>query len=179
MGLPQILGDRDFFNIFSTWRIPRQISRQISWQNSEMTNTTKYFSQIGRVWDKILYWTKSSPLFRQQNIQRSRNMVHSHFTLCLKIRDYLKRLLQHPWYGLLWSIANFVYVINESWISDNNQKRWYFIHNLLYILLHAQILYGFVVETVGDQWTPCPPLLYLSGINDLMKYLGCYTKIYV
>ena len=27
-------------------------------------------------------------------------MVHSHFTLCLRIRDYIKRLSQHPWYGL-------------------------------------------------------------------------------
>ena len=28
------------------------------------------------------------------------NMVHSHFTLCLRVREYLKRLSQHPWYGL-------------------------------------------------------------------------------
>ena len=33
-------------------------------------------------------------------MQWSRNMVHSHFTLGLRVRDYLKRLSQHPWYGL-------------------------------------------------------------------------------
>jgi hypothetical protein len=38
--------------------------------------------------------------FSQQNIQWSYNMVHSHFTLCLRARDYIKRLSQHPWYAL-------------------------------------------------------------------------------
>ena len=33
-------------------------------------------------------------------MQWSRNMVHSHFTLCLRARDYIQRLSQHPWYGL-------------------------------------------------------------------------------
>ena len=33
-------------------------------------------------------------------MQWSCNMIHSHFTLCLRICDYLKRLSQHPWYGL-------------------------------------------------------------------------------
>jgi hypothetical protein len=27
-------------------------------------------------------------------------MIHSHFTLCLRACDYMKRLSQHPWYGL-------------------------------------------------------------------------------
>ena len=27
-------------------------------------------------------------------------MVHSHFTLCMRARDYVKRLSQHPWYNL-------------------------------------------------------------------------------
>ena len=39
-------------------------------------------------------------LFRQQNMQWSRVMVHSHFTPCLRVRDYLERLFQHSWYGL-------------------------------------------------------------------------------
>ena len=39
---------------------------------------------------------RNPPLFfRQQNMQWSCNMVHSHFTLCLRFRDYLKRLSQH------------------------------------------------------------------------------------
>ena len=33
-------------------------------------------------------------------MQWSCNMVHSHFTLCLKARDYIKRISQHPWYNL-------------------------------------------------------------------------------
>ena len=49
----------------------------------------------------VLSKIKSSPLFLQQNMQWSRNMVYSHFTLCLRARDYLKRLSQHPWY-ILW-----------------------------------------------------------------------------
>ena len=32
-------------------------------------------------------------------MQWSHNMVHSHFTLCLRVHDYLKWLSQHPWYG--------------------------------------------------------------------------------
>ena len=48
------------------------------------------------------YYTKPNlPLFfRPQNIQWSCNMVHSHFTLCLRAHDYIKRLSQHTWYGL-------------------------------------------------------------------------------
>ena len=33
-------------------------------------------------------------------MQWSRNMVHSHFTLCLRAQDYITWLSQHPWYGL-------------------------------------------------------------------------------
>ena len=33
-------------------------------------------------------------------MQWSHNMIHSHFTLCLRARDYIKRLSQHPSYGL-------------------------------------------------------------------------------
>ena len=48
------------------------------------------------------YYIKPNPplFFRQQNMQWSRNMVHSHFTLCLRARDYIKWLSHHPWYGL-------------------------------------------------------------------------------
>ena len=50
------------------------------------------------------YYIKPNPrlLFRQQSMQWSHNMVHSHFTLCLRVRDYLKQLSQHPWYYGLW-----------------------------------------------------------------------------
>ena len=47
------------------------------------------------------YIKPNSPLFfRQQYMQWSRNMVHSHFTLCLRVCDHLKRLSQHLWYAL-------------------------------------------------------------------------------
>ena len=48
------------------------------------------------------YYIKSNPLlfFCQQSMQRSCNMIHSHFTLSLRAHDYIKRLSQHPWYGL-------------------------------------------------------------------------------
>ena len=32
-------------------------------------------------------------------MQWSRNMVHSHFTQCLRAHDCIKRLSQHPWYA--------------------------------------------------------------------------------
>ena len=36
--------------------------------------------------------------FRQQNMQWSCNMVHSHFTPGVRAREYMKQLSQHPWY---------------------------------------------------------------------------------
>ena len=36
----------------------------------------------------------------QQSMQWSHNTICSHFTLCLRARDYIKRFSQHPWYGL-------------------------------------------------------------------------------
>ena len=44
-------------------------------------------------------------IFRELNRQWSSNMVHSHFTLCLRTLDYKKRLSQHPWYYGLWMRA--------------------------------------------------------------------------
>ena len=50
---------------------------------------------------KTYYIEPNPPLFfPPTNMQWSHNMVHSHFTLCLRARDYIKRLSQHPWYGL-------------------------------------------------------------------------------
>ena len=45
------------------------------------------------------YYIKPNPhLFsRQQNMQWSCNMFHSHFTLRLRARNYIKPLSQHPW----------------------------------------------------------------------------------
>ena len=48
------------------------------------------------------YYNKPTPLlfFRQQNMQWSCNMIHSHFTLCLKAGEYIKRLSRHSLYSL-------------------------------------------------------------------------------
>ena len=43
------------------------------------------------------YIAPDPPLFsRHQNMQWSRNMVHSRFTLCSRVHDYIKWLSQHP-----------------------------------------------------------------------------------
>ena len=48
------------------------------------------------------YYIKPNPpfFFRQQIMRWSCNMVHPHFTLCLRVHDYIKRISQHPRYGL-------------------------------------------------------------------------------
>ena len=64
------------------------------------TNTTNEFSQT----DKSLRHIIPNQIFpssiRQQNMQCSCNMVHSYLTLCLRARDFIRRLFHHPWYGL-------------------------------------------------------------------------------
>ena len=52
-------------------------------------------SQIGRVWD-MLYQTKSSPLVPPTNYYWSWNMVHSHFTLCLRAFEYINMVVPTP-----------------------------------------------------------------------------------
>ena len=48
------------------------------------------------------YYIEPNPplFFRQQNMHWSRNMVHSHFTLFLRVCNFIKQLYQIPWYGL-------------------------------------------------------------------------------
>ena len=48
------------------------------------------------------YYIKPNPplFFCQHNMQWSRNMVHLSFHTMFEVRDYLKRLSQHLWYGL-------------------------------------------------------------------------------
>jgi hypothetical protein len=87
-------------------------------------------------------YTKSNPplFFRQQSMQWSRNMVHSHFTLRLRARDYINgfpntrgmafgwetrvltitrsRLLAHVWSGLKGGFTLWL-KIKRPWISTN------------------------------------------------------------
>ena len=58
-------------------------------------------------------------------MQWSHNMVHSHFTLCLTVRDYIKRLSQHPWYNLWMRVKGphhyMVTALGSCVIEENRQ----------------------------------------------------------
>ena len=96
----QILGDHDFLNIFS-----------------KKTNCMAYSITSSRVYSKHIQISSSSSLelveFETSYIKPNPplvfsplkyglvpHMVHSHFTLCLRVHDYLERLSQHTWYNL-------------------------------------------------------------------------------
>ena len=85
VGLTQILGDHDFYFYFQHDKI--HIRFQIRFQDRQTPPSSSL---------------KPNPtlFFHQQHVQWSRNMAHSHFTQCLRVRDSLKRLSQHPWDGL-------------------------------------------------------------------------------
>ena len=69
-------------------------------QNRFHDSQTPPSSSLKLVDFETYYIEPNPPLFFcQQNMQWSRNMVHSHLTLCLRVRDYLNRLSQHPRYG--------------------------------------------------------------------------------
>ena len=96
VGLTQILGNHNFLNIFPAG----QIQNIFHDKHIPQRNSLKLI-------EFETHYIKSNPplLFRQQSMQWSYNMVHSHFTLCLRARDYIKhRLSQHPWYGLWMSV---------------------------------------------------------------------------
>ena len=85
-----------FFNIFFQHGIFKDKFQGIfqDWQ-------TPPSSSFKLVEFETYYIEPNLPLFvHQQSMQWSRNMVHSHFTLCLRVHHYLKRLSQHPWYSL-------------------------------------------------------------------------------
>ena len=53
------------------------------------------------------YIKPNPPLFlHQQNMQWCCNLIHSHFTLCLRACDYIKQLSQHPWYSFWMRVKN-------------------------------------------------------------------------
>ena len=61
------------------------------------TNNTPPSNSLKLTEFETYYIELNSPLFfRQQNMQWSYNMVHSHFTLCLRARDYIKRPFPTP-----------------------------------------------------------------------------------
>ena len=100
-GLPELMqipGDREFLNTFLQHDKFQDMYHNI-FQYRFPDRQTLPSSSLKLVEFETYYIKPNPPLFfRQQNMQWSRNMVHSHFTLCLRVRDYIKRLSQHPWY---------------------------------------------------------------------------------
>ena len=94
VGLTQNLRDRDFKKIQHGIFHDRSQNRFHDRQTPP-TNSPKLIEFEACYIEQIL-----PSLFCQQNMQWSCIMVHSYFTLCLRARDYIKRLSQHPWYGL-------------------------------------------------------------------------------
>ena len=92
VGLTQISGDHDFFNIFEHDRFQDKFQGRIynRFYNRFHDRQTPPSSSLKLV-DFETYCIKPNPplLFHQQNMQWSRNMVHPHFTLCLRFHDYL------------------------------------------------------------------------------------------
>ena len=92
-------GDHELFNFFqhdrSQGRFQNILQDRFQDRQTPPSNSLKSIAFE-------TYYIKLNPLilFGQQNMLRSCNMVHSHFTLCLRAHDYLKHLSQHPWYGL-------------------------------------------------------------------------------
>ena len=87
LGLVQILGDQEFFDIFLTKQISRQIAQRFHNRFHDIFHDkqTPPSSSLELVEFETYYIKLNPPLFFcQQNMQWSRNMVHSHFTLCLR-----------------------------------------------------------------------------------------------
>ena len=95
-----------------TWRTMDKISWSPIQKFRETMNLKKKFSMTNSKIDKhhqviLLNWKSSRHIILNQILPSFRptkyaihNMVHSHFTLCLRAHDYIKHLSQHPWYGL-------------------------------------------------------------------------------
>ena len=99
VGLTQIPGDHDFFNIFQHDRLQGIFHKRFQDRFQDRQRPPTY--SLSLIEFEIYYIKPIPPLvFRQHNMQWSRNTVHSHFTLCLRTHDYIKQLSQHPWYGL-------------------------------------------------------------------------------
>ena len=101
VGLTQISGDHYFFGIFSSMTNCKTDCRAYSKIYISQDRLTPPSSSLKLI-EFETYCIKPNPplFFLQQNMQWFRNMVHSHFTLCLRACDYIKQLSQHPWYGL-------------------------------------------------------------------------------
>ena len=94
--MTKIPGDHDFLTFFSNMTNFKTYCTEKFIINSMGHNNPLKLLEFGTC------YIKPDPplLFHQQNMEWSRKMVHSYFTLCLRGPNYIKQLSQHPWYGL-------------------------------------------------------------------------------
>ena len=86
-----------FFNVFLNKKLPQHDKFHNRFQDWKIPPS----SSLKLVEFETYYMKPNPPLFfRQQNMQWARNMVHSHFTLCLRFRDYLNGFPNTQWYNL-------------------------------------------------------------------------------
>ena len=97
VGLTQISGDHDFFLIYFSQQNIFKDKLHGRFQDKQTPSN----NSLTLIKCETCYIKPNPPLFfRQQNMQWSYNMAHSHFKVCLRTQDYIKWLSQHPWYGL-------------------------------------------------------------------------------
>ena len=100
-GIYVFLKTMTFLNILSSGTNFRINCKVDSITNFKIERQTPPSNSLKVIEFKTSYIKLNPPLFfSQQNMQWSYNTVHFHFTLCLRTRDYIKRLSQHPWYNL-------------------------------------------------------------------------------
>ena len=98
VGLTQISGDHDFYLFCFFFKFFSELDKfEGRFHNKFQDWHIPPSSSLKLVEFETYYMKPNPPLFfRQQNMRWSRNMVHSHFTLCLRLCDYLKRLFPTP-----------------------------------------------------------------------------------
>ena len=100
LDLTQISKDHDFFHIFFSMPYFKINFKAYSIVDSM---TYRHHQVVLSNWWSLKHFILNQilPSFYANNICNGPpHMVHSHCTLCLRFRNYLKRLSQHPWYGL-------------------------------------------------------------------------------
>ena len=130
----------NMINFRTDCRVDSRIDSKI---NSRIDNTSPCNS-LELIKFETCYIKPNPPLFsRQQNLQWSRNMIHSHFTLCVRAQDYIKWLSQHPWYGLWmrvkgphhYKVTALGSCVKWPWLICNSCKDNYQI-GFVYIIQH-------------------------------------------
>ena len=116
---------------------------------------------------------KSTPFFCQPNMRWSHNMIHSHFTLYLRANDYIKRLSQHPWYGL-WMRVKALHHYKVTTLSSS--VKWPLLYTLSYDKDKNR---NILILDVDDQTTmyvlhPRAPMFVYSKLKSSITW-KCWT----